>query len=99
MEMKRISRPRAMLYVIFFLFFTCINFFVKPYPEELTALDIITDVDNDAVLFAFMLNCFLLFVLVIIWINSIRKGFYKDLYLIILTVFNIIMIFYWRRYM
>jgi hypothetical protein len=99
MAIKKISTSRAILYVTFFLLFICINFFIKPYPEELTTLDIVTDVDNDAVLAAFMFNCFLLLVLVTIWIYTMRKGFHQDLFLIILTVFNIIMIFYWGKYL
>ena len=97
--MKKISVARTILYCCVYLVFFITNFFIRPYPAELTGLGIKTDVDADAVLSAFMINVFLLLVATAILLYIIRGKKHKDFFLIVFIALNICMIFYWFRYM
>ena len=98
-QMKKICCLRCVMYVILFSLSILINYFIKPYPEELVMLDIRASIDNDAVLVAYMLNCLILFISILTWIYNIRNSYYRDIYLISLTALTVMMIIYWRSYM
>lgn len=94
-----INNRRLLVYVLISVLVAVVNFFLRPYPAEMTEMDIKAERDDDVILGAYMINWMLLLIIVALVIYSLNKRKRVDLLLYALFAAVIGFIIYWHSFL
>jgi TctA family transporter len=76
-----------------------VNFFLRPYPLDMTEMDIIVDKDDDVIIAAYLINWMLLLTVVAMLVYSLRNRKLVDYVLYILCAVIVGFVIYWHSFL